>query len=68
VARGFQNRGIGGRLLARAFAVARNRLVHSVHMVFLPKNDQIRYLLRGRGATVARGAIPAQFGGWQRTS
>lgn len=30
VERDFQNRGIGGRLLARAFAVARNRLVHSV--------------------------------------
>lgn len=44
VERPYQDRGIGGRLLAGALVVARNRLLRSVHIFVLPQNEKMRRL------------------------
>lgn len=51
VERPFQDRGIGGELLGKALIVARNRLIDTVHSVFLPENGKMRRLLAKSGAT-----------------
>lgn len=56
----FQGRGIGGRLMRKALAVARNRLVGAVYVVFLPENQPMRRLLERHGASITTCSAPGE--------
>ncbi len=60
VERAFQRRGHGGRLMRTALAVAQNRLIRAVLVVFLPENEPMRRLLARHGASVTACSISGE--------
>jgi GNAT superfamily N-acetyltransferase len=56
----WQGRGIGNLLLREALLLARNRFVHTAHMIALRENPRIQHLMRKFGARVETEATDAE--------